>query len=283
MKYMFESEVAAIVGSDAAVLFQNIGHWVMVAKANNRNFRDGKYWVYNTFHAWQELFQYLSLRQIRYALEKLQDAGLIESGCFNEDRRDQTKWYTLTEKGSSLFFLPPVSLLNDAVAKIGNLDCQNWQPSLSKTATLARASSHGPNINTDIVTDINMNNSNELFSRKQSETDCNSGKKKSRNFQIWFDYEGDCRIHGITQEQLALWKENFPAVDVEQELRSASAWLDGNRTNRKYNVSRFLVNWLSRTQDRAKRISPQNQQVGQNVLLRDPIFAPNERGLKHDS
>lgn len=266
MEHSFDIELATEIGVIPAILYKNILFWVIKSKANEKHFHQGKYWAYNSFPAFQKQFPYLTNDQIRYAIKKLVSDGWIETGHFSEDPRDRTCWYTITEKKSQHADFP-------------RCIWENSQMGGGKFPHVTRASNYGP----DIVTDINMNNSNELFSRKQSETDCNSGKKKSRNFQIWFDYEGDCRIHGITQEQLALWKENFPAVDVEQELRSASAWLDGNRTNRKYNVSRFLVNWLSRTQDRAKRISPQNQQVGQNVLLRDPVFAPNERGLKHDS
>ena len=85
----------------------------------------------------------------------------------------------------------------------------------------------------------------------------NPGKRTPE--KIFFDYDGDARIHGITQQQLDLWKENFPAVDVETELKSASAWLDGNRKNRKTDVKRFLVNWLKRQQDRAPRVAAEQQ------------------------
>lgn len=88
----------------------------------------------------------------------------------------------------------------------------------------------------------------------------NSGKRTPE--KIFFDYDGDARIHGITKEQLDLWKENFPAVDVETELKSASAWLDGNRKNRKTDVKRFLVNWLKRQQDRAPRVPAEPQRHG---------------------
>jgi len=79
------------------------------------------------------------------------------------------------------------------------------------------------------------------------------GKPKAE--KIFFDYFGDGKLHGITEQQLDLWKENFPAIDVERELKSASAWLDANRKNRKSDVKRFLVAWLNRAQDRAPCIS----------------------------
>lgn len=70
--------------------------------------------------------------------------------------------------------------------------------------------------------------------------------------KIYFAYEGDGKIHGISGDQLARWREMFPAIDVDGELRAASAWLDGNRKLRKKDVRRFLTNWLIRKQDAAR-------------------------------
>lgn len=79
-------------------------------------------------------------------------------------------------------------------------------------------------------------------------------EKKQKPEKIFFDYEGDCRIHGITPEQIARWREQFPALDIEAELKAASAWLDGNRKNRKTDIRRFLTNWLIRHQDKAPTV-----------------------------
>lgn len=73
-----------------------------------------------------------------------------------------------------------------------------------------------------------------------------------QNEQLFFDYDGDSRIHGITPERIGRWREQFPGLDVEAELNAASAWLDGNRKNRKTDLRRFLTNWLIRTQERAR-------------------------------
>lgn len=77
---------------------------------------------------------------------------------------------------------------------------------------------------------------------------------------ITFDYEGDCRVHGLTEEQLTLWREAFPAIDVDAEIKVAAAWLDANRKNRKKEIKRFLTNWLSRTQERARRVPGERKQ-----------------------
>lgn len=48
------------------------------------------------------------------------------------------------------------------------------------------------------------------------------------------------------------WRELYPAVDVEQALRSMRGWLLANRTRRKTarGIERFAVAWLAREQDR---------------------------------
>lgn len=94
-----------------------------------------------------------------------------------------------------------------------------------------------------------------------------SGGSGSTGEVIFFDYSGDAKIHGISTAQLELWKENFPAIDVEMELKSASAWLDANRKNRKTDVKRFLVNWLKRSQDRAPRVAEQQKGAGEGEWM----------------
>ena len=92
--------------------------------------------------------------------------------------------------------------------------------------------------------------SNDTFSPERRENVA-PGRRKPPE-KIRFDYDGDARLHGVTPEQLAVWKENFPALDVQEELRKATVWLDANRKQRKHDVKRFLASWLARTQDRAK-------------------------------
>jgi len=95
------------------------------------------------------------------------------------------------------------------------------------------------------------------------ETPGNPGRRTGYS-KIYFSYDGDAKIHGITPELLAYWSETYPAIDVEAELKAASAWLDANRKNRKTDVKRFLVNWLKRTQDRAPRVANQPEPHNQN-------------------
>lgn len=98
--------------------------------------------------------------------------------------------------------------------------------------------------------DISQKVSDDTFSPERRPTAAPG--RRSAGEKISFDYDGDARIHGVTPGQLAVWKENFPALDVSEELRKATVWLDANRKQRKHDVKRFLASWLARAQDRAK-------------------------------
>lgn len=55
-----------------------------------------------------------------------------------------------------------------------------------------------------------------------------------------------------------LWAKAYPAVNVEQEILRAAAWLASNPKNKKSDYLRFLNNWISRAQDRAPRVESQD-------------------------
>lgn len=78
--------------------------------------------------------------------------------------------------------------------------------------------------------------------------------------KIFFDYDGDRRLHGITKDQLAMWKGIYDALTVEEELRKASAWLDANK--RKIDIKKFLVNWLNKAQDHARTVGNEKTKRG---------------------
>jgi hypothetical protein len=96
--HSFDPKIAERVGVNAAVLYQNIVWWCAKNAANRHNEHDGRFWTYNSVKAWAELFPYLSAAQIRLALEKLENDGLILSGTFNQVGYDRTKWYCPSEQ-----------------------------------------------------------------------------------------------------------------------------------------------------------------------------------------
>jgi len=91
--HSFDPEIAKKVGVNAAILYQNIVWWAEKNAANGKHLHEGRHWTYNSIRAFDALFPYMTLKQIRTSLEKLEEVGLILSGTFNKMGYDRTKWY----------------------------------------------------------------------------------------------------------------------------------------------------------------------------------------------
>ena len=76
-----------------------------------------------------------------------------------------------------------------------------------------------------------------------------------QNEKIYFDYEA-LKFVNITDSHTKRWKDAYPAVDVLIELRQMEIWADSNRKNRKSDWQRFIINWLKRSQDKARPTAP---------------------------
>lgn len=61
--------------------------------------------------------------------------------------------------------------------------------------------------------------------------------------------------YNITLDEVEEYKKLFPAIDVEQELRNAVAWIIANPKNKKSNGKRFITNWLIRQQEKTRAYS----------------------------
>ncbi len=143
MNHSFDIAIAEKYGVNAAILLQHIFWWCEKNKANETNYYDGLYWTYNSRKAFTMLFPYMSEKQIRTALDRLVNEGLIVIGNYNEDKRDRTLWYAATEKGSCI-----CQKGCSCSAKKANEDAHEGRPL--------------PDINTDINTDnIIYNNDDE--------------------------------------------------------------------------------------------------------------------------
>jgi predicted phage replisome organizer len=67
--------------------------------------------------------------------------------------------------------------------------------------------------------------------------------------KIFFDYE-TAEFQNIPELKKELWTKSYPAVDIDQALNAMASWLISDRKRAKINYDRFIVNWLSRTQDK---------------------------------
>lgn len=100
--HFFDVDIATKYGVNAAIILNNLRFWIDHNKANGKHFHEGRFWTYNTVAAFEELFPYMGRKQIANALKKLEEAGLILTGNYNQIAYDRTKWYALTDAAEAL-------------------------------------------------------------------------------------------------------------------------------------------------------------------------------------
>lgn len=102
MQHSFDVNIATKYGVNCAIILNNLQFWIAKNKANGKNYHDGRYWTFNSAEAFTELFPYMTARQISYALQKLRDEGILETGNYNANAYDRTLWYALTDFGECI-------------------------------------------------------------------------------------------------------------------------------------------------------------------------------------
>lgn len=97
MTHTFDVDIAKEYGVDVAIVVNNIAFWLQKNKANKKHMYDGKVWTYNSTKAFAELFPYWTENQMRRVLDTMNKSGIIETGNYNSNAYDRTKWYTFTD------------------------------------------------------------------------------------------------------------------------------------------------------------------------------------------
>lgn len=86
--------IAVRYGLEEAIFLDNLMYWYKENRANERNFRDGRWWTYNSVSALAQLFPWWSIKQLRRITESCREQGAVLAGNYSEDQRDRTLWYT---------------------------------------------------------------------------------------------------------------------------------------------------------------------------------------------
>lgn len=97
----FDVQVATVLGLHEAIIIHQIQYWINIYKTKEAadHFRDGRWWVYNTYEEWQAQFPFLCLRTIKYIIKKLSSYGIIiKTSQYNKMGIDRTNWYSVDEE-----------------------------------------------------------------------------------------------------------------------------------------------------------------------------------------
>jgi hypothetical protein len=148
--HAFNTTIAEQHGIIEAILLENICNWINHNKANGKHFHEGKTWTYNSVPAYCELFPYMGERQIRDALKRLHDKGIIEKGNYNNSAYDRTTWYTVKQEFLDEFY-PIKSRKNSSAAQ-----SSPQQPDIAKCNDATLQNSNHPSMQNAYLKDDKM-------------------------------------------------------------------------------------------------------------------------------
>lgn len=130
----FNPVLAQEYGIDAAVFLHNIYFWLKHNKAYQKNFYEGRYWTFNSLAAFCEAHPYWSRRQIERIVSACKKSGLLLTGCFNQDKRDRTSWYSLSDKALD-YFVEMKTETSDCISPNGEMHGTERGQSFHQTGT----------------------------------------------------------------------------------------------------------------------------------------------------
>lgn len=224
MVHNFDTEIAEQYGLLESILLNNIYYWIEKNRANNANFYDGTYWTYNSTRAFNELFPYVSERQIKNALRHLREEGILLTGNYNKSTYDRTLWYALSKKGLSIVQKCPMEKpleddgKGDNVPPIPDIKPDN-KPDIEPDSISSGSEEPAPEETEPALITLQLNTGEE---------------------------------YPIGPSDISLWQELYPAVDVLQELRKMKGWLLSHPKKRKTRrgIKAFITTWLGKEQDK---------------------------------
>ncbi len=94
----FDTGIAKSLGLNAAIVFNHIVYWLKINSRKESNIRDGKVWMYETQQDMADYFEYLTLDDVKKAVVKLLESGLLIKGNYNVNPFDKTAWYTVADE-----------------------------------------------------------------------------------------------------------------------------------------------------------------------------------------
>lgn len=92
-----QAKLATEIGLNENIFLQQVHYWLKGNEEREHNYKDGRYWVYNSYSDWvKESFPFWSKSTVKRTVQSLEKQGLIiTTSKYNKKDYDKTKWYTI--------------------------------------------------------------------------------------------------------------------------------------------------------------------------------------------
>lgn len=163
-------DLATAIGLNEAIILNQIHYWIQKNK-DERHYKDGRYWMWETYDGWHNQMPFMSMSTIKRTMKSLKKEGLIEMQNFNKKNWDRTVWYSVNyekidERVDKIRecqndTIESVNMNHSVVSKWSDQECQNdttntKEYSKNTTQNTTKTSSEGFKI-TDFAHMIDIN------------------------------------------------------------------------------------------------------------------------------
>lgn len=88
--------LACVFGLNESIVIQQVHYLIEINRKAGRNYIDGRYWTYNSYSDWKrECFPFWSDSTIKRTFKSLERSGLLITGHYSRNPRDQRTWYSI--------------------------------------------------------------------------------------------------------------------------------------------------------------------------------------------
>lgn len=119
--HSFDVGIAKELGMNAAVVFNHIVYWLRINCVKDHNVHDGKVWMYESQQDIASCLDYLTVEEVKKAVVKLLDSGILIKGNYNANPFDKTAWYTTADENiyriKKTLTKAPYGAIDNAVAR----------------------------------------------------------------------------------------------------------------------------------------------------------------------
>lgn len=144
----------------------------------------------------------------------------------------------------------------------GSDDINNLQTTCRACNASKRDLTHDEYCTRNGLVTLLKRNSNVVYTDSETDKETDGFNTLASNEKISFSpEEGFKNLNGYVDK----WEAAYPAINVKNEIQKAAAWLQANPKNRKSNYARFLVNWFSRSQDKAGRTHESRKSIAERA------------------
>lgn len=133
MTHSFNVRIAERVGVNAAIILESIVFWIKKNYDNEKHIIDCNVWTYASAEGLRSTFSYFSEAQIRYAIKKLVDEGLLEVRHFSG--YDRVNWYAVDPSAICEYYQIDLRKLANRNDKISECYIYNNSDTVTDTVT----------------------------------------------------------------------------------------------------------------------------------------------------